>query len=105
MTREAVVVEVRGPLSLEGARQLCSRVDGLLQQGAVVCELTGTPDLAVVDALARLTLAAHRRGTRLTITGDDRGLLVLTGLEVLRQAEATEQRGVEEVVDVLDPPP
>ena len=70
-------------------------------------------DLALVDALARLALAARRRGwsVRLDDVRDDlRALLVLVGLadalvpEPGRQAEGGEERGVEEIVDPRDPP-
>ena len=74
------------------------------------------PDLALVDALARLQLAALRRGC--TIRLDDpceelRGLLDLVGLaelvggglplEARREAERGEQLEVEEVVQPGDP--
>jgi hypothetical protein len=78
------------------------------------CELTSwplagseDPDLAVVDELARLQLAARRAGctVRLRDAGPALiGLLDLVGLsrtlcvEVSRQPEHLEQRGVEEVV-------
>lgn len=69
-----------------------------------MCQLSGNVDLGVVHALARITLMAKRLGAHVSLLGDDQGLLAMTGLEVLRQAEASEQGGVQEVVDVLDPP-
>ena len=70
-------------------------------------------DLAVVDSLARLQLAARRRGwsIRLQNPGQPlRQLLELTGLgglfvEVAGEAERREQLGVEEVVQPDDPAP
>ena len=79
----------------------------------LVCRLDGRPDLAVLDALARLHLAARRSGMRceLVSTGCDLAeLLDLAGLSGLlrqprRQAEPREQPTVvEEVVQVDDPP-
>ena len=95
---------VRGPLGSDGAERLCAHVEQLLREGAVVCDLQGTTDLGVVEALARLRLMAHRLHAHLSVTGDDQGLLALTGLEVLRQSEPGEQLGVEEVVHMPDPP-
>lgn len=103
VTRKAVVVEVRGPLGPGGSRLLCEQVRRLLQDGNVTCDLQGTADLGVVDALARIALMAKGLGRQVCLSGDDGGLLALTGLEVIRQAEAREQVRVEEVVDVLDP--
>lgn len=79
----------------------------------LVVELTGCPDLAVVDALARLQLAASRGGVRceLVATGTEAAaLLELSGLSAVlgqpvRKAEAREERCcVEEVVQVDEPP-
>ena len=65
----------------------------------------GRPDLAVVDELARLQLTAKRLGCSVRLAGqcaDLVGLLELTGLgevlEVVREAEGSEQVRVEEVV-------
>ena len=75
-----------------------------------------TADLALVDLLARLCLQARRLGARVVVVPGAsglRGLLELTGLaaivplatsELGGQAEPLEQAGVEEVVDVCDPP-
>lgn len=64
-------------------------------------------DVALVDELARLQLAARQIGCAIAIqeaAADLRELLDLCGLvEVLGQAEAGEERGVEEVVMTDDP--
>ena len=75
--------------------------------------------LPMVDALARLQLAAKRTGALIQVVGAPHelaGILELAGLcdvlqfslssgvEVSRQAEVGEQPRVQEVVDVGDPP-
>ena len=91
--------------------------------GDVVVDLTGCrwADLALVDLLARVCLQARRAGARAVVVPDARraaalaALLDLAGLagvvplseprsEPRRQAEPLEEPGVEEVVDVGDPP-
>lgn len=71
------------------------------------------PDLALVDALARLQLAALRRGRRMCLrepTSELCGLLTLVGLgealgvEPGRQAEVGEVLGADEVMQARDPP-
>lgn len=99
-----MVVPVHGRLGPAGAQLLCERIGTLLQHGDVTCALQGTADLSTVDALARIALMAKRLGRHVGVTGEDGGLLALTGLQVCREPEAHEQAGVEEVVDVLDPP-
>ncbi|MGW4158597.1 STAS domain-containing protein [Streptomyces sp. NPDC004788] len=64
--------------------RLCALLDAA-EPTLVVCEAGGLEraDLAAVDALARLRLAARRRGHRLVFTGvraELRGLLGLVGL-------------------------
>lgn len=85
---------------------------------AIVMACAGPADLATVDALARLRLAAKRAGLdlRLVCAGHRLGELldlagldgvVLTGgsdVEVVGEPEPGEEPGVEEVVDVSDPP-
>jgi ABC-type transporter Mla MlaB component len=71
-------------------------------------------DVNVVDALARLQLAAKRRGCRIVLRNASRELAELVGLmgladvlavEPRRQPEQREERlGVEEDRDLLDPP-
>ena len=71
------------------------------------------PDLALVDALARLQLDARRRGGRLrlrNVTDELRGLLELVGLadvlavEPRREPELGEELGVQEVMQPRDRP-
>ncbi|MCU1451165.1 MAG: hypothetical protein JWP02_3335 [Acidimicrobiales bacterium] len=80
--------------------------------------LSGPPDLGIVDALARLQLAARRLGCAVRVFGacdELRELLDLAGLRQLlgsdeelgiemgRQTEELEQARVEEVVQPGDP--
>ena len=78
----------------------------------VVDVVTATPDLALVDALARLHVAGRRCGCsiRLRITNPElRALIELVGLadplliEMEREAEGRVELGVEEVVQPGDP--
>ena len=100
------MVQVRAPLP-----DVVRRVRALLAAGrSVVCELPAAPDLAAVDAVARLRLRAARLGVRFEVVPDPAGLLELCGLsgqlrrDPRRQAEAREQGGVQEVVDVDELP-
>jgi anti-anti-sigma regulatory factor len=81
----------------------------------VVCDLEGLPaDLAALDALARVQLAARRAGLELRLRHASPGfceLVALCGLEGVlrveaeRQPEEREQRlGVEEERELDDPP-
>ena len=73
----------------------------------------GPPDLGLVDALARLSIAARRLGWSIRLRdacAELAELLELVGLdvrlEVLGEAEAGEQRGIavdDEVVEPGDP--
>ena len=66
------------------------------------------PDLDVVDALARLQLAAQRVGWSLRLRDPSAALcelldLVGLGAQLGREAEGGEQVGVEDVVEPGDP--
>lgn len=92
---------------MAGPEQVCAR--------ALVCDVSELtdPDVAVVDALARLQLAAARCGCQISLRGASRqlrDLLRLMGLadvvgcgELVRQPEQREQGGTEEVGDPDDP--
>ncbi len=65
--------------------------------GGVVLEGSGAPDLAAVDAVARLARRAARRGARLTLTEVSSAMrelldLAALGVEVVGQPERGEQR-------------
>jgi hypothetical protein len=87
----------------------------MARQLPVLCDVRSLQaDLAAVDALARLQLAARRRGRALRLSGASdalRALIELVGLgETLpgvleRETEQGEdRRGVEEEAELDDPP-
>jgi ABC-type transporter Mla MlaB component len=114
--RKTVVVQVHGPLGPDEIRRLCDQVRTLLAgDSRVICDVQGQADLGVVNALAHLHLMARRLDAylRVQVTGENLAeLLELTGLEAAvpaalepgGQAEAGEERRVQEVVDVRDLP-
>jgi anti-anti-sigma regulatory factor len=108
---------IAGRLSGDAAAVLCERLVRLLEDGrapSVVCDLSAVDraDLAAVDGLARLQLAAHRRGRRMRLRGSSREMrqliallglgdvlptLVSEGRRTLGQAEQRKQgRRIEE---------
>jgi ABC-type transporter Mla MlaB component len=113
---EQTVFTVYGPLARDDLPGLCDRACSLLAVGAgdFVCEVGRdvAADAVAVDALARLELAARRRGCHIRLRGvssELRRLLELCGLEDVppfrtglgiepgREAEEREEaRGVEE---------
>jgi ABC-type transporter Mla MlaB component len=72
---------IRGPILLADLPGLCARVCAVLERsgaGAVLCDVDGVePDAVTVDALARLQLAAQRRGCRVRLRHASRELLEL----------------------------
>jgi ABC-type transporter Mla MlaB component len=72
---------VRGPIAREDLPGLCQRVCALLEESeaaVVLCDVHGVePDAVTVDALARLQVAAHRRGCRVRLRGASTALLEL----------------------------
>ncbi|MFH9659406.1 STAS domain-containing protein [Streptomyces sp. NPDC017248] len=108
------VLVVPGTVRREEVPALCAAVRTLLRDsgaGVVVCDVggMGPPDLAAVDLLARLELAARRAGGRIRLRGAGPALGALLGLVGLRfetegQVEEREPaRGVEEEVETGDP--
>jgi hypothetical protein len=82
----------------------------LVRDGAELSEwpLAGRADLAAVDELARLALAARRLGCAIRLRDADPDLLDLLALvglcgEVVGEAEDAEELGSEEVVVPDDP--
>jgi ABC-type transporter Mla MlaB component len=89
----SIVFAVRGPISRADLPGLCDRVCALLPANAVACcDVSSVPaDAVTVDALARLQLAAHRRGSVVHLRNSSpqlRELVALMGLtEVLVEVE------------------
>jgi ABC-type transporter Mla MlaB component len=75
---------IRGPIERSDLPGLCDRVCALLERsgpGVVHCDVGGVePDAVVVDALARLQLAAARRGCRVRLVNASAGLRELVEL-------------------------
>jgi anti-anti-sigma regulatory factor len=89
-------VVVHPDLAPEDVRPLVDRLTRRLRRGAVAAVLVDvsevrTPDIAYVDALARLRLRAHRHGCRVRLIDPCPRLLellALVGLEDLLLADA-----------------
>jgi ABC-type transporter Mla MlaB component len=78
-----VAFAIRGPITGADLPGLCDRVCGLLgAEGSVVaCDVEGVePDAVTVDALARLQLAARRRGCEVRLRNASAPLLELVEL-------------------------
>ncbi|MFJ8820281.1 STAS domain-containing protein [Streptomyces sp. NPDC102467] len=91
------VVVVAGPIGPGDAPQLCDRVraaqesapgDGPERGPTVICDVSGvtSTDLATVDALARMQLAARRAGGRIRLRDPSPKLLLLLRLAGLDEA-------------------
>lgn len=102
----------------DGSRTVVVVLDGNVE--VVVARIAARPDLAVVDALARLQLAAGRLGCSVRLRDPSPQLLellelvgladVIAGpadlsLDAVREAEGGEQLGVQEAVEGADPTP
>jgi ABC-type transporter Mla MlaB component len=80
--RPDVAFAIHGPILRSDLSGLCERVRALLPtSGAAVCDVTGVePDAVTVDALARLQLAARRRGCEVRLRNPSAALLDLVRL-------------------------
>lgn len=83
-----VTFAIWGPIARSDLPGLCDRVYALLEQsGAALaaCDVTGVPvDAVTIDALARLQLAARRKGCRIRLlhpSDELRDLVSFMGLE------------------------
>ena len=85
---QRVVFAIHGPIGRTDLPGLCERVCTLLEtSGADVafCEVNGVaPDAVTADALARLQLAAGRRGCQVRLRGASSDLLELLDFMGLR---------------------
>ncbi|WP_228979812.1 STAS domain-containing protein [Streptomyces sp. DH12] len=87
---DPTLFRVAGPVEPADVPRLCQELSALLREGTaaggdVICDVGGVtrPDLATVDALARLHLTARRLGRRMTVRNAQpalRALLELVGL-------------------------
>lgn len=78
-----VALAIRGPITRADLPGLCERVRTILgEPGSIVrCDVSDVePDAVCVDALARLQLAAHRRGCCVRLENASRELLALVEL-------------------------
>jgi ABC-type transporter Mla MlaB component len=82
-----VAFAVRGPVARADLAGLCARVCALLRRGGpevALCDVAGVePDAVTVDALARLQLAAGRRGCEVKLrnaSAELRELVAFMGL-------------------------
>jgi ABC-type transporter Mla MlaB component len=78
-----VAFSIRGPIARADLPGLCERVCAILGDSASVarCDVAGVePDAVCVDALARLQLAARRRGCCVRLGQASPGLLELVEL-------------------------
>lgn len=78
-----VAFAIRGPITRADLPGLCIRVRALLDESGavVVCDVHGVePDAVTVDALARLQLAARRRGCEVRLRNACPALRDLVGL-------------------------
>ena len=79
---------VHGPITPADLPGLCERVCAFLARstaGVVFCDVTSVePDAVTVDALARLQLAAHRRGCQVRLRNASDELLELVRFMGLR---------------------
>jgi ABC-type transporter Mla MlaB component len=77
----AIAFAVRGPIARDDLPGLCGRICSLLERerpDVALCEVSGVePDAVTVDALARLQLAAHRRGCQVRLRNASSELLEL----------------------------
>jgi ABC-type transporter Mla MlaB component len=85
--RNVITFAITGPIAIGDLPGLCSRVCRLLdggEAGLALCDVGGVMvDAVTVDALARLQLAARRRGCQVRLRGGSdelRDLVAFMGL-------------------------
>jgi ABC-type transporter Mla MlaB component len=78
---QTIALAIRGPIARSDLRGLCERTCALLESSGahiVLCDVHGVePDAVTADALARLQLAAQRRGCQVRLRGASSELLEL----------------------------
>jgi ABC-type transporter Mla MlaB component len=84
---QTIAFAIRGPIARSDLPGLCDRVCALLERSDAVvrCSVRGVePDAVTVDALARLQLAARRRGCQVRLRDASSELLELVAFMGLR---------------------
>jgi ABC-type transporter Mla MlaB component len=84
---QTIAFTIWGPIARSDLLGVCDRVCTLLASGAAValCDVSGVaPDAVTVDALARLQLAAQRRGCQVRLRNASTELLELVAFMGLR---------------------
>jgi ABC-type transporter Mla MlaB component len=86
---QSISFAITGPITRADLPGLCARVCSLLERnevGVAVCDVSGVghPDAVTVDALARLQLAAQRRGCQVRLRNASDELLGLVAFIGLR---------------------
>ena len=83
-----IVFAITGPIGRADLPGLCRRVCALLERndaGVALCDVSGVePDAVTVDALARLQLAAQRRGCQVRLRNASKELIGLVAFMGLR---------------------
>ncbi len=86
--QQTIAFAIRGPIARDDLPGLCERVCALLERSGAdiaLCDVRGVePDAVTADALARLQLAARRRGCQARLRGASSDLLELLALMGLR---------------------
>jgi ABC-type transporter Mla MlaB component len=86
--RTTITFVITGPIEPTDLPGLCGRVCGLLEDSDAafaLCDVRGViADAVTVDALARLQLAAHRRGCQVRLRGATQELCELVTFLGLR---------------------
>jgi len=81
--RNEVAFAISGPIARADLPGLCERVRAILDETSAIarCDVAGVePDAVCVDALARLQLAARRRGCCVRLANASPALLELVDL-------------------------
>jgi ABC-type transporter Mla MlaB component len=91
-SRETIAFAIHGPILRSDLPGLCDRVCAILSDAPAdeaLCDVRGVePDAVTVDALARLQLAARRRGCRVRLCNASPGLLDLVAFMGLTEVFA-----------------
>jgi ABC-type transporter Mla MlaB component len=86
--QRTIAFAIRGPIARDDLPGLSDRVCALLERtgaGIALCDVGGVePDAVTADALARLQLAARRRGCQARLRGASGELLELLAFMGLR---------------------